>query len=363
MWVLIACLVLLIVLKAANTRRSRLNRNHGPNGASRSRRLPLTQPIMHAVPTGSDEIALEIDWPSTFLEIERAINQGNYDFARTWLQKFAYTTVNQEIPQLVRDRFKQLMTAFARQDPLYQAIMATILPIVTATPGMLQTAIYAQLPSYNQEQIRYVLYFAHELGNLTRIKKGRSYQLFGPSYSVAVSPEQTLGHVGQITLTSSFEIRRNPLHDRIAALSREATTHKDVNWDAGVVCLQEAAQLMRNSDYYDMNKMLRLPVFLQHAGRFEEAVQEFERLLAEAKPMAQKEMANTDLPTAAKRHTHLYYLRIYDKMRMVCKRQKLKDKAEEYRVLSEKHKLVYDELTRVVDIERQTQRDAYEARR
>lgn len=169
--------------------------------------------------------------------------------------------------------------------------------------------------------------------------------------------------MGQTILSTTVKITRNPVHDRIAALSREATTHKDVNWDAGVTCLQEAAHLMRNSDYYDMDKMLRLPVFMQHAGRFEEAMQEFERLLAEAKPIAQMEMANTDLPTAAKRHTHLYYLRIYDKMRMVCKRQKLKDKAEEYRALSEKHKLVYEELTRVVDIERQAQRDAYEARR
>lgn len=359
MWILIACLVVLIVLKAANTQRSRLNRSHGSNDASSSRRSPLMQPIMYEVPTGSDEITLEIDWPSTFLEIERAINQGNYDFARTWLQKFAYTTVNKEVPQLVRDRFKQLMTAFARQDPLYQAIMATVLPIVTAQPGILQTAIYAQLPSYNQEQIRYVLYFAHELGNLTRVKKGRRYQLFGSTQSTVLSPGERME---QTILSTTVKISRNPVHDRIATLSREATTHKDVNWNVGVTCLQEAAHLMRNSDYYDMSKMLRLPVFLQQAGRFEEAMEEFERLLADAKPIAQKEMANTNLPTAAKRHTHLYYLQIYDKMRTVCKRQKLKDKAEEYRALSEKHKLVYEELTRVVDIERQAQRDAYKAR-
>lgn len=361
MWVLVACLVLFIVLKAAATQWSRRNRSHGANGASLSQRSSLMQPVMQAAAhTGTDEIVLEIDWPSTFLEIERAIHQGNYDFARTWLQKFAYTTVDQEVPQLVRDRFKQLMIVFARQDPLYQSIMAAILPIVTAQPGMLQTAIYAQLPSYNQEQIRYVLYFAHELGDLTRVKKGRSYQLFGSTQSTILSPGERMG---QTILSTSVKISRNPVHDRIAALSREATTHKDVNWDAGVACLQEAAHLMRNSDYYDMDKMLRLPVFLQHAGRFEEAMQEFERLLAEAKSIAQKEMANTDLPTAAKRHTHLYYFHIYDKMHMVCKRQKLKDKAEEYRALSEKHKLVHEELARVVDIERQAQRETYEARR
>ena len=360
MWVLVACLVLFILLKAA-TQRSWRSRSHVANHASRSPRPPSLQPVMQTTAhTDSDEIVLEIDWPSTFLEIERAINQGNYDFARTWLQKFAYTTVNQEVPQLVRDRFKQLMTVFARQDPLYQSIIAAILPIVTAQPGMLQTAIYAQLPCYNQEQIRYVLYFAHELGDLTRVKKGRSYQLFGSTQSTILSPGE---RIGQTILSTSVNISRNPVHDRIAALSREATTHKDVNWDAGVACLQEAAHLMRNSDYYDMDKMLRLPVFLQHAGHFKEAMQEFERLLAEAKPIAQKEMANTDLPTAARRHTHLYYFRIYDKMRMVCKRQKLKDKAEEYRVLSEKHKLVHEELARVVNIERQAQCDTYEARR
>jgi hypothetical protein len=49
-------------------------------------------------------------------------------------------------------------------------------------------------------------------------------------------------------------------------------------------------------------------------------------------------------------------------MRMVCKRQKLKDKSEEYRDLLEKHRLIHEELSRVVDIERQEQRASYEAR-
>lgn len=135
------------------------------------------QPVMKLVNDENGD-SLEIDWSETFIVIDRAIHFKDYDFARTWLQKFAQVTVRQEVPQAMRDRFRVLMTAFAQEDPLYLDVLPQIISLVEAEPGLLQTAIYPELPQYNQETLRYVLYFAHELGDLIRLKKGRSYQLF-----------------------------------------------------------------------------------------------------------------------------------------------------------------------------------------
>lgn len=321
-------------------------------------------PVMKEVRNQDGSITLEVNWPDTFLLIERAVHYQDYEFARTWLQKFAYNTVNKDVEQSVRDKFKRLMTAFCREDPLYRQIMQRAVPIVTAQPGMLQAALYPQLPGYSEEQIRYALYFAHELGDLSRLKKGRSYQLFGPTQTVYNSPNQVIGQAGQITLTSRLEIRKNPIDEKIAALHREATANKKINWDKAIACLQEAQDLMRrHSSRHETARWMRLPDFLQQAGRFDEAMQEFERLLKEVKPRIEKETSGSRYAGDAKMYTHLAYCQIYGRMGYTCKKQKMTDKALEYQDLSERHRLVFDELKRVADLEMEKELDAFKRRR
>ncbi|MBI5438960.1 MAG: hypothetical protein HY936_08480 [Nitrosomonadales bacterium] len=79
-----------------------------------------------------------------------------------------------------RTNFTRLMTEFAKEDPLYKEVMERVLPLVQANPGMLQSQIYKGQPDHIKEQMRYVLYFANELGHINRIKKGNSYKLFSP---------------------------------------------------------------------------------------------------------------------------------------------------------------------------------------
>lgn len=166
-------------------------------------------------------------------------------------------------------------------------------------------------------------------------------------------------------MSITIEVNRNPINERIAALHRDATTHKKVNWNAAVACLQEAANLMREHDFpHGTQTWTRLPVFLQQAGRFDEAMQEFERLLVEVKPRIAKEIALCrPSPSAVKKFTHLSYAQIYDKMRMVCQRQKIPEKAQEYKHLSEQHNLVYEEMARVVEMEDQAAHKAHLLRR
>jgi hypothetical protein len=110
-------------------------------------------------------------------DIEGAINSGNWDWARAALQKMAYEMVGPHISQQEKDNFKALMTRFAEKDPLYREVMGLLLLVIRQNPGILQSKIYEFAPQ-DQETIRYVLYFAHELGDIDRQKQGRSYKLF-----------------------------------------------------------------------------------------------------------------------------------------------------------------------------------------
>lgn len=303
---------------------------------------------------------LEVEWEATFREIELAVSRGDYDFARAWLQKFSYTTTDKNVPQRVRDRFKILMTAFAKQDPLYLKLITKIRPMVEAQPGIMQTALYPQLPGFNEEQIRYVLYFAHELGDVYRLKKGRSYQIFGAVRETAIQLGEKLGAT---VATTNIVIRKNPIDERIAALHREATQHKEDDWSKAVACLQEASDLMRrHGGNYGIERWIRLPVFLQQAGRFPESLKEFDRLVKETDERVRRDSRVDASQTWIDYRTCLDLQHIYDKMRMAYKREKRLMEATQYSDMSAEHGKRAEELWKALETEREQERLAYEAK-
>lgn len=117
-------------------------------------------------------------WRALCIEIEAAWDRGDYDWARQQLQKIAYGMVGESVSDEQRKSFTRLMTEFAKEDPLYRDVMERVIPLVQANPGMLQSQIYKGQPDHIKEQMRYVLYFANEIGHIKRIKKGNSYKLF-----------------------------------------------------------------------------------------------------------------------------------------------------------------------------------------
>lgn len=133
-------------------------------------------------PSGSKIIAQQIDdpWLEHCMRIEQAWDRGDYDWARQQLQQIAYGMVGKSVTDEQRKDFTRLMTQFASEDPLYHQVMAKVLPMVRANPGMKQSDIYKGQPDPIKEQMRYVLYFANELGHIHRIKKGNSYKLTLP---------------------------------------------------------------------------------------------------------------------------------------------------------------------------------------
>lgn len=112
--------------------------------------------------------------------IPAAAPRPNWDGMRFELQKISYGMVGDGISASEKARFKADMTVFASADPLVKEITFQCRALVERNPGLVQSEIYEHLPDYTTEQVRYALYFAHELGWIFRKKKGRSYALYPP---------------------------------------------------------------------------------------------------------------------------------------------------------------------------------------
>ena len=78
---------------------------------------------------------------------------------------------------------------FVRRDPVFEKLLAILLPIIDSNPGILQSEIAKQAESVDwatlyycnrpiaREDFYYALYYAEKFNRITRTKKGRSYEL------------------------------------------------------------------------------------------------------------------------------------------------------------------------------------------
>lgn len=94
--------------------------------------------------------------------------------------------------------------------------------------------------------------------------------------------------VDGVTIMSNFVINKD---EETAALHREATHWKESgDWDNAIATLQKAQERMRKSNLSNTaESWVRLPLFLQQGGRFNEAELEFQRLLDDLPALARKE--------------------------------------------------------------------------
>lgn len=177
-WVLLFLIgLLIIVLVAQIMKQNEEGNNELKNKVNNTyQRTPIgtsNQIITNIAPTQKTKQALSI-----IDELTSMYNRKSYDEARLYLQKIAYGMVGDDVSEEDKKDFKQIMTVFADHDPLYHELIRKAYPIIEAEEGILQSKIYPYLPEYSQETVRYVLYFAHELGDIKRVKKGRSYMLY-----------------------------------------------------------------------------------------------------------------------------------------------------------------------------------------
>lgn len=165
-----------------------------------------------------------------------------------------------------------------------------------------------------------------------------------------------------VNLQTSITVTSDPIDEEIATLHREATALKGNDWTQAVALLQKAAALEAQHDRFaDADRMVRLPIFLQQAGRFDEAMAEFSRLIERVQAYVQKTFGHTsELIRSASLH-HQYGI-IYDKMRLACKREKRMDLVQEYLAKVEFHKNAWAELQDSIDAEREKEVAAYDAK-
>lgn len=118
----------------------------------------------------------EADAQEGLRHLRALLNRAQFDELRAELQRAAYSISREGTPEERRE-FTAFVAEFARRDPLYRDLMSTVRPMVRDSPGILQSDLTKRLILYSPDQIRYVLYYAHEIGDLYRVKKGRSYAL------------------------------------------------------------------------------------------------------------------------------------------------------------------------------------------
>lgn len=96
--------------------------------------------------------------------------------------------------------------------------------------------------------------------------------------------------------------------DKVAELLRQATAFKDQkDWDAALTALAEAKRLMLVSPVsYPAETWCKYPLYLQQAGRFEEAISEFQFLLDDLERRARRD-AQLDDPNVGPESQKLEY--------------------------------------------------------
>lgn len=137
-------------------------------------------------------------------------------------------------------------------------------------------------------------------------------------------------------------VQVNPPDEEFTRLSREATEAKKANdWDRAIDCLRQIKErVLANGDFPSCT---RLPLFLQQAGRFDEAMEEFNLLIHQTKPRIDREFSHA-LPYARRSVVASSLMRIYDKMRLACQREKRHDDADRYARLYEQHHALWVKL-------------------
>lgn len=143
---------------------------------------------------------------------------------------------------------------------------------------------------------------------------------------------------GKAVANTTKRVSSQDAAEEIAALHREATAKKsEKDWDAAIACLREAAELSPHTKVtYPIKHYLRLPVFLQQAGRVDESMREFSELIDSVQGRIGKDFAHQ--PESVQEYLcHADYAAIYEAMATACKRQKMLEKMTEYAELATFH--------------------------
>jgi hypothetical protein len=145
----------------------------------------------------------------------------------------------------------------------------------------------------------------------------------------------------------------NENYGAISQLHKKATALKKTDIHHAIECLREANNIIEQSgSAKEIEPLLRLPLFLQQAGLFDDAVEEFNLLLHDAEKDAVLCIPeNNRTENTLKSAIHFRHWAIYDKMRIAYKRQKLIHQSEEYSKMAAEHRAKGHEYNEKEEIE------------
>lgn len=106
----------------------------------------------------------------------------------------------------------------------------------------------------------------------------------------------------------------------------------------------DAEWIREHPGMYPMERWLSLPLALSKAGQFDQAINEFHRLLDEVEERIKNEIPR-QRPAIRQKFAHLNYFQIYEKMSLACKRQELVNQAMQYSVLADQHYKAFLDLS------------------
>lgn len=128
---------------------------------------------------------------ATYIGTARAAREaGDIPAARAHYQRAAYGFSQLSEAQI--EALKQEIASLARADPLYLETLPLLREQLLAAPGLLQADLTRQMGGPTTEALRYVLYYADQIGDIVRVKSGRSYRLYLPGQPVPPEPEKPL---------------------------------------------------------------------------------------------------------------------------------------------------------------------------
>ncbi|MBZ0330857.1 hypothetical protein KZO25_11080 [Halomonas sp. ANAO-440] len=272
----------------------------GAGNTSRSGQLAPGEALVATISNGEEQTRLAIpddnefrkrgwiigDWFNQRTLATALAVQPGVDASRETLQKVAYEITRPSHPEEQQQWFRECMTQFVRLDPMYQKTIGRVRDMVRQRPGVVQSEIYKERTEPEMEVARYVLYFAHELGDIRREKAGRSYKLYLPDEMERHDTAQQVGETRYLAggAVSAKVTVRTPTEQeqQINSLHKQATAAAgDKDFASAVTHLEEAQQLMATASVdYEVERYLRLPNYLQQAGRMADAEAIFEELLA-----------------------------------------------------------------------------------
>lgn len=157
--------------------------------------------------------------------------------------------------------------------------------------------------------------------------------------------------------------RKKATSDDYWELHKMATAFKTAkDWGGALACLNRAKYLsVTIGSAVDVQSLCRLPLFLQQAGKFEEAKFELQELFENADAFAKQQASELNRSQALfqRKFKALFLEYLFDKARLIYKREKELEKSEEFARMSKSYQEEVDYIDELIEQQCEIDRQEY----